>query len=283
MSLYLTSKITSMNLSGYLDSFTNSYNKTIEQLSSGNKNNSAADNPIAVTTTSKNKVIISGNEQALANINLGQDLLSLSGDTLSTVTSNLQRIRDLCMQAANETYSSTDKDAILTEIKQRLNQIDKTADSTEFNNIKLFDGSVKSFNIQTGTNSDSSVDIGKVFTDLHVSQLGGDIRLGDDVTGKTWTTDDIEAYVNKLDNALQGLNNTSAEGGSFSNRLDKASAMLTNINTGLTEKNSLLSDTDTAAASAALVRYQILQQASASLLVQANQIPEYAVQLLQNV
>lgn len=281
MSLSLSSQVTSLKLSDYLDRFANSYNRNLEQLSSGNKNLNIYDDPVAVTTSKKNDVIMSGNKQAMSNIELGQNLLSISEDTQNSATSNLQRIRDLCIQASSETYSATDKDQILTEIRQRLSENDRVAESTKFNNIKLFDGSVKSLNIQKGATSNDYLDIGSAFTDLHASQIGGDIRIAADITGATWTTDNIHAYMAKIDTAIQDLTDNCTQCGTFTNRLTSASNMLTNINTNLTEKNSYLSDTDVAEASADLVRHQVLEQATASILSQANQIPGYAVQLLQ--
>lgn len=283
MTLSLNTGIASTMLGHYLDKYSNSYGKTLEQLASGNKATKIADDPIAVTKSRKIQCKIDSNSQALENMNIANNLLDTSEDTQKNVIDNLQRIRDLSMEAANGTNSSDDKDQILVEIKQRLTQIDNTADSTSFNGIKLFDGSLKTLKIQTGSQSSNSIDIASAFTNLHVSQLGGDIRLDDTVTGNTWTTDNIDSYLLKLDNAIDQLTNNCGTCGSFTTRLDNTISTVQNKNTNMTGQKSDLMDTDTASVCADMVKFQILQQATASMFTQINQIPGYAVQLLQSV
>lgn len=283
MTLSLSTGIASTMLGRYLDNYSNSYGKTLEQLASGNKATKIGDDPIAVTKSRKIECKIDSNNQAIENMNLANNIIATSEDTQKNVTDNLQRIRDLSMEAANGTYSSNDKDQILEEIKQRLAQIDKTADSTNFNGIKLFDGSLKTLKIQTGSQSSNSVDIASAFTNLHVSQLGGDIRLADTVTGDTWTTDDIDSYLSKLDNALDTLSSNCSKCGSLTNRFNSIIDVVQNKTTNMTSQKSDLMDTDTASVCADMVKFQVLQQATASMFTQINQLPEYAIQLLQSV
>lgn len=283
MTLSLVTGIASTMIGHYLNNYTNSYGKTLEQLSSGNKATKIGDDPIAVTKSRKIECKIDSNNQAIENMNLANNIISTSEDTQRNVTDNLQRIRELSMEAANGTYASGDKDQILTEIKQRLTQIDNTADSTNFNGIKLFDGSLKTLKIQTGSQSSNSIDIASAFTNLHVSQLGGDIRLGDTVTGDTWTTDDIDAYLSKIDNALDTLSSNCGVCGSLTNKLNNTIGVVQNKTANMTSQKSDLMDTDTASVCAEMVQFQVLQQATASMFTQVNQIPEYAIQLLQSV
>lgn len=283
MSGYLTSTVRTITLSSLLDSSYSLYGKTLQQLSSGNRATTIGDDPLNVVNSRKIQCTIDSGNHAVANMNLGNDLLATAQSTQSNVIDNLQRIRDLCMEAANGSYSSDDKDGIITEIKQRLSQIDSTADSTNFNGIKLFDGTLKTLKIQMGPQSSNSVDIASAFTNLHASQLGGDIRLNDTITGETWNSDDIDKYMTKIDDALGTLINNCDACGGFSNRFDTSINVAQNKNINLTELNSILTDTDTASACSDLVKYQILQQATASIAYQANQVPEYAIQLLQSI
>lgn len=265
-----------------LNNATDNYNRSMSRLSSGNKYTSIAEAPVKITNSRYMEVEISANKQADSNVQQGQDLLAVVDSTQEGVISNLQRIRDLCTQAANDTYSSSDKSAILTEIKQRLQQIDSTASSTEFNGIKLFNGKISSLNIQTGLTSNDTIDIGNAFTNLYVSQLGGDIRIPDTVTGSNWTHDDINKYADKVDTAITDLSHNCAISGGFTNRLESLDQTLTVTNQSLSSGHSTLTDTDFAAESANIVKYQILQQASATILVQANQINGTALGLLSN-
>lgn len=279
-SLQLTTQITGINIMRNLNSAYENYGQTMSRLSSGNKYTSIAEAPVKITNSRYMEVEISANKQADSNVQLGQDLLSVADSTQEGVISNLQRIRDLCTQAANDTYSSSDKTAILTEIKQRLQQIDTTADSTEFNGIKLFNGKISSLNIQTGLTSNDTIDIGSAFTNLFVSQLGGDLRLPDTTTGSNWTHDDINNYMDKVDSAITNLTHNCAISGGYTNRLESQDSTLTITNQSLNSGHSTLTDTDFAEESAKLVQYQILQQASASILTQANQISGMAIGLL---
>lgn len=263
-----------------LNNATDNYNGVMSSLTSGNKYSSIAEAPVKITNSRYMEVEISANKQADSNVQLGQDILAIADSTQEGVISDLQRIHDLCTQAANDTYSSGDKSAILTEIKQRLQQIDSTASSTEFNGIKLFNGKINSLSIQTGLTSQTTMDIGNAFTNLYVSQLGGDLRLPDTITGSNWTHNDIDNYMAKVDKAINDLANNCAISGGYANRLESQDSTLTITNQSLNSGRSTLTDTDFAAASTKLVQYQILQQASASILTQANQINGMAIGLL---
>ncbi len=285
MSIYLTTGVATIHLQSYLNSSTDSYQKTMERLSSGCKFATVGDNPLGVTQTAVLASEISANAMAKSNTELGSDLLTIVEDNQGLVISDLQRIRDLCTQASSETYSSSDKDAIVEEIKQRLANIDSISESTKFNGISLLDGSSSDLTLQTGANETSTINIGSAMINVHVSQLGvganQDLRLDDTVTGETWTSTDIKSYMDKIDSAITQLTGTAAQIGGFMNRLDAKIDTLTSMNTNLTENKSIISDTDVAEATADLVKYQILQEATVSILTQANQVPSMAIQLLE--
>lgn len=282
MPLVLTTQITAISIMSDLNKSTNNYNKTMSRLSSGNKYTSIGEAPVQITKSRYMESEISANKQADANVQQGQDLLSIADSTQEVVISNLQRIRDLCTEAANDTYSASDKNAILTEIRQRLQQVDSTADSTDYNGIKLFNGTVGSLKIQVGLTSQNTIEVGNAFTNLHVSQLGGDLRLPDTITGSNWTHQNINDYSDKVDTAITTLTHNCAISGGYTNRLESKDQTLKVTNQSLSDGHSTLTDTDFASESSQLVQYQILQQAAASILVQANQVPSMALTLLQN-
>ena len=279
MSIYIKSGSALPYLQSILNGQTTSYQKSLEQLSSGNKYTSVGDNPIEVCESAKLQVRINSNKQASDNVSIGKDMLSSTENYQDIMLSNIQRIRDLTVQAASETYTATDKDAILSEIKARLNFIDSTSTSANFDGVKLMDGSSSATFLQIGSNSDATMPIGDALIDTHANALGIDLP---GVTGATWTTADIQTYIGNLDTATDTLLAAGAKIGGYLNRLDTASQTLTKMNENLIENKSVISDTDTAKACADLVRYQILQQGSASILVQANQAASWALQLLNN-
>jgi len=260
-----------------LSKSTAGYNKAMDEMSSGSKLTSVADDPIGTTKAAKLSIQLSANTKELANIAQGQDVLGLAEGNQSLVIDNLQRIRDLTMQASNESYTASDKDAMLSEIRARLSEINNIANTTKYNSVKLLDGSASNFVLQIGASSSSSLNIGSALINVHTAALGVDIGA---VTGSTWTTANSEAYLNTIDTAINTVSTATAKIGGYNIRLDDAASSLTSIADGMTSSKSLISDSDVATTSSDIVKYQILQQASVSILTQANQIAALALNLL---
>lgn len=280
MSLTSLTGSTLTHLQSFISIHTAAYQDSMEELTSGNKYPTTADNPEAVCTATRLSVQINTNERASTNIELGQDMLSLTNDKQQTVLDNLQRIRDLTVEASNGTYSSDDKDAIISEIRSRLDYINLMADTTNFNDIKIMNGTTGTVNLQVGTSSDATIDISSAFINVKTDALG--VTLDASVTGSNWTEAQINTYRNGLDTAINTLTNSAANIGALQNRLDNSNAQITNLNENLTAKRSSISDTDVAEASSELVQNQILQEASVSIFTQANQISSYALSLLHS-
>jgi len=278
MSINLTSAMTSNYILYNLNKSTDNYGKSMDRLTSGSKITQVSDDPIGVSKVAKLNVQISANSVQKANIAQGQDLLSLAEGNQDLVVSNLQRIRDLTMQAASGTYDSLDKDAMLQEINARLTQINTIANTTQFNSKNLLDGSASNMTLQIGASSAASLNVGSALIDVHTAALGVDIGA---VTGATWTQTDAQAYLSTIDTALNTMTVADSKLGGFMNRLDDASANLTSIADSMTSNRSIISDCDVATESADIVKYQIMQQASASILTQANQVPSWALNLLK--
>lgn len=267
------------HLQSYLNTATADYQKNLEQLSSGNKYTSIGDNPIAVANANKISVKIETNGTAKNNIGVGESMLTMAEDSQENIISNISRIRDLCLQAANGTYSTNDKQAILDEVKARLAYIDQSAGSTQFNNIGLLDGTASVCYLQTGTNADNRMNVGEALIDVHTSALGIDISSSTMAT--TWTNDDIAAFIDKLGIASDKLATASAKIGSYLYRLDTTSDSLQSLTENLTSKKSAIMDADVAEASAEMVQNQILQNASVTILTQMNNMQSLPLSLLQ--
>lgn len=268
-------------LKSYLESHTTSYQNTMDELSSGNKYNTVGDNPVEVCRSAKMTIAIDSGTQASNNAEIGKDLLNTAAGAQSVIVSNISRIHDLCTEAANGTYSASDKDAIIEEINARLKYINSAADSTTFNGIKLLDGTASNLTLQTGTTASATMNIGSALINVHTDATGLNIDLPSGTTGSNWDNASINTYMNSIDNATNTIINSEAQSGAFLNRLDFVTDNLSSIKTNLTAGRSQITDTDVAKSSADLVRYQVLQQASVSVLAQANQVPSWALQLLK--
>ena len=295
MSIVVNTNIQSLIGQNSLTKSTNMLNQTLERLSTGLKINSSKDDAAGLGVVSLMTTQINGNAQAIENIQDATNLIQTAEGGLEIITENLQRIRELCIQAANEIYDENSKQAILNEIDQRLKIIDTTAATTNFNGKKLLDGSINSLFVQIGPNGDTvdadpllnAIDVAPSLTQASSESLGIDLKVtalgsagGDAIDATTWTTQQVRDYINKLDAALTQISNDRSVMGAFMNAMDSAAQNLTSTNISLESARSAIQDADVASLSADMVRYQILQQTSTSVLAQANQMPALALTLL---
>ncbi len=295
MSIVVNTNIQSLIGQNSLSKSTNMLNQTMERLSTGLKINSSKDDAAGLGVVSLMTTQINGNAQAIENIQDATNLIQTAEGGLEIITENIQRIRELCIQAANEIYDENSRQAIMNEIQQRLKVIDTTAATTNFNGKKLLDGSVQSLFVQTGPNGDvagadpllNAIDVAPSLTQASSESLGIDLKVtalgsagGGAIDATTWTTQNVRDYINLLDAALTKISNDRSIMGAFMNAMDSAAQNLTSTNISLESARSAIQDADVASLSADMVRYQILQQTSTSVLAQANQMPALALTLL---
>jgi len=282
MSIVVNNNIASLIAQRNLRGNTMNLVSSIERLSSGYRINHASDDAAGLSISENMRAQIRGNAKAINNIQDGINMLSIAEGGLTVIGDNLQRIRELCIQAANETNATTERNAILAEINQRLEDIDRITKTAQFNNITLLDGSLSSARLHIGAGAAASIntiDLRDVFsTSVDASTLG--ISLADTVTGDTWTADNIRSYIIELDSALNTINSRRSDLGAKQNRLESALSNLTIMNENLRASESRIRDVDVAEESATMTKYQILQQASASVLAQANTLPQIALGLI---
>jgi len=249
------------------------------RMSSGSKINSAADDAAGYAVSTTLSKTISSSKVASDNVAIGSDLLSTAEGTLEVIETNLERIRDLTEQAANGTYSTSDLAGIAAEVSARLTQITALANGSTFNGKNLLDGTQSTgITLQVGTGSGDTLQLsGSIFTDVDASTtLTG---LSAAITGGT--TSAISAYLTTIDSVIS-LNTTRLTTiGAAVNQLDAVSDGLEVQQTNLTSALSTIKDADVAEESASFVQQQILQSASATLLVQANSAPQIALTLIK--
>jgi len=281
MGITVNTNMQALRIQHNLDTATSKMDTSMERMSSGSRINSAKDDAagLAVSTTLKNT--ISSSKIATDNVNIGSDMLSTAEGTLDVISNNLGRIRDLTEQASNGTYSSDDLAAISAEVGKRITMIDNLATSTAFNGIKLLDGTATAgITIQIGTGAaatDSLTLDSSIFARVSMAtSLGG---LTDAISAGVPAN--TSAYLSIIDSAVKDLTARVTSIGAAQNQLSAVSDGLEVQQQNLTAALSTIQDADIASESATYVQQQILQSASASLLVQANSAPQIALTLIK--
>ena len=250
----------------------------MQQLSTGNRINSAGDDAAGVAVVQSMTAQIRGLNQAVRNANDAVNMLQTAEGSMVEQTNMLQRMRELAVQAANGTYSSTQRDYLKTEFDQLGSQIDDISADTTWNGKQLLDetdndsGTSGMFEFQVGLDSDQTISI--TIDDMSLSGLGAS---GLDIS----TASGASSAIGDIDDALDLINAQRADIGAGINRLTYASDNLTNISSNIAASRSTIMDTDYASASTQLSKTQIIQQAATAMLAQANQQPQSVLSLLK--
>lgn len=295
MAITVNSNISALVAQNNLIKSNDGLNHVLQQLSTGMRINSAKDDAAGLAIAVGMNSQIKGNTQAQSNIQDGLNLMTTAEGGMSVITDHLTRIKELCVQAANEIYNTQNKISTLNEIKQRISDIDIQAQSFNFNGIPLLDGTKTHLNLQFGSGTSgalNSLDIGSTLTNMRVSATGGGLDVNLFVTtaavpaaGYTsisnWTPDDIMDYMKKVDTALKKITTDRSKLGAFSNRLQANYDALTLANQNLEQSKSRILDIDMASASTQMVKYQILEQSTTAVLGQANNVPQMALSLIK--
>ncbi|ALK88985.1 flagellin N-terminal helical domain-containing protein [Limnohabitans sp. 63ED37-2] len=246
----------------------------MQQLSTGKRINSAADDAAGLAISNKMTSQIRGLNQAVRNANDGISMLQTAEGATQEITNMLQRMRELAVQAANDTYSDTDRDALDKERVELEEEITRIAKNTKWNNMAFLDnaGVTKSFQVGIANNEDSTIAV--QFVDLTASGL--DV-VGLDVSSHVAS----QSALDKIDTAIADVDDFRANVGAKINRLNFAIDNLTNISINTSASRSRIEDADFAKASSELARTQIIQQAATAVLAQANTDQQSVLKLLQ--
>ena len=256
--------------------------KLMEQLSTGSKINSAADDAAGLAMATKFTSQIKGLDMAVKNANDGISMISTAEGALNEVTNMLQRMRELAVQSSNGTMTDDDRTYMNKEYQQLDKEIDRIEKNTQWNSTNVLDGTVGSsgtvtfqvsanFTAGSGgaiSNEVISVDFGNLATDT--------VGLGD-----VKTMDNANTAVGALDTAIKAVNEQRATFGAASNRLEHSVDNMTNIKVNAEASRSRIEDTDYAQATAELAKAQIIQQAATAMWAQANQLPQHVLCLLK--
>lgn len=280
MALYINSNVASMISQRYLTKNTNGLSQSLERLSSGYKINHAGDDAAGLALSESLRSQVRGTDQAIDNIQDGINMLQIAEGGLEIIGDSLQRIRELTVQSANATYGAAERQSMLNEIQERIKEISRISKTATYNGIALLDSTASSIVLQIGPDSSatSTLDIRDAFGIINSTTLG--ITL-DGVTGENWTPEEMRAYMDTIDQAISDVVSARSMIGAYQNRVEAAQDNLTIMQENLQASESRIRDTDVAEEASTLARYQILQQASTSVLKQSNQLNSVALSILQ--
>ena len=262
----------------------------MEQLSTGKKINSAADNASGLAISTRMTSQIRGLDQAVSNANDAISMISTAEGALDEITAMLQRVRELGVQAGTGTTSTQDRDYLNQEYTHLLAEIERVSANTQWNGREILDGNAAgsgqgtSVAFQVGMNPSQTMSVG--FGDFTSAGNGVMTSLNGYTlnSGSSSIASSITAASNVItaaDVALEAVSTQRATFGAGSNRLTHSIDNLTNVKTPAEASRSRILDTDYAQSTSELARTQIIQQAGTAMLAQANQLPQTVLALLQ--
>ena len=251
---------------------TNDQAKSTEKLSSGLRINRAGDDAAGLSISEKMRGQVSGLQRASLNAQDGISLIQTAEGALNEVHSILQRMRELAVQAANETNATDDVNAIQAEIEELLEEIDRIASTTEFNGKQVLYGDVKDLTLQIGANE------GQVLK-LSIDTFDADTLEVADVN--VLDTEKAQDAITSVDDAIKKVSEQRSSLGAKQNRLEHTIKNLDNAAENLQTAESRIRDVDMADEMIKYTSSQVLSQAAQSMLAQANQAPAQVLSLLQ--
>ena len=283
MASTINTNIPSLNAQRNLSASAGSLTTSMQRLSSGLRVNSAKDDAAGLAIAERMHAQVRGMNVAIRNANDGVSLAQTAEGALGKIGENLQRMRELAVQAANDTNGSTDRVSLDDEFKQLAAENERVIKNTKFNGQELLTGSggtAGSFTFQIGANTQSDNQVTIATTDMFTAM--GSATQGTSTAASLGTTAlAARNAMDALDTALNKVNEQRSKFGASQNRFDAIIANLQVSSENQAAARGRIMDADFAVESANLARAQILQQAGTAMLAQANQMPQSVLKLLQ--
>jgi flagellin len=303
MSIVVNTNVGSLNAQRSLAESGRELATAMERLSSGKKINSAADDAAGFAIAERMTAQVRGLNMATKNANDGLAMLATIENATNDVTDMLQRIRELAVQAANDTNSSTDRGYLQKEVDSLMNEINRVASQTVYNDLNVLDGT-RSGTIQVGTDAGQTVafSISAIDTDTlgltTLSFTAGTPATVSDISTVAADTDgvlsvhsaqkisvltasDAAHSLTAITTAIEQVASNRAGYGALANRLEYTVSNLMNVAEFTTSARSQIEDADFAAESARLAKAQVLQQTGTAMLAQANASQQLALSLFR--
>ena len=294
MALYVNTNTTSLYAQRQLGASGDVLDKSFERLASGKRINSAADDAAGLQISNRLTSQTNGLNQAMRNANDGISLAQTAEGAMDETTNMLQRMRTLAIQSANGSNTDDDRLAIQQEIAQLATEIDRVADTTTFGGQNLLDGTYATGSFQVGADASQTISFslasGGTNNSVDISAAGGFNVQGLSTAAGTTIITSLTASVSSVANAqsmiemlgsmIAAVDTKRAELGAVQNRFSSTISNLGNIKENVEGARSRIRDADFAEETATMTSNQILQQASTTILSQANQRPQSAMSLL---
>ena len=279
----INTNVNSLNAQNALSVNRRIMTSTMDQLSTGRRVTSSKDDAAGVAVINTMTSQIRGLNQAVRNANDGISMLQTADGAMIEQTNMLQRMRELAVQSATDTVTTSQKGYLDIEYQKLLSEIDRIGGMTQWNDTKILDGATAPASGVPGT---YVFHIGAQENQTITVTFKGAVSTGTgmfaDVAGTAITSDVLSnTALTKIDLAFKELNTARAEIGATINRLTYAADNLSNVSTNTAGSRSRIQDTDYAVAAAELARTQIIQQAGTAMLAQANQAPQSVLALLK--
>lgn len=273
--LNINTNIYSQTAQTNLSSTQNALSQAINRLSSGKRINSAADDAAGLAISTTMQASINAYTQGVSNANNAVSMAQTASSGLSAITANLQRIRQLAVQASDSSIGTSAANNLDTEVQARITEIGRIASQTTFNGINLLDGSANAsgtpLTFQIGEKSGQSLSL-----DLSGKYDTTTLAL----TGNVKTVGAAQTMMDTIDTALGTINTAQAQLGSDINIYQAAISQTTSQSTNLNAASAQITDANFAQETANLSKAQVLQQAGISVLAQANSMPQQVLKLL---
>lgn len=274
MAITINTNVTSMLAQSNLSKASDGLADSMARLSSGLRVRSAADDAAGLAVSEDFKAKIRGLGQAKRNANDGVSLAQTADGALKEIGGMLSRMRELAVQSSSGTINTSQRGYLNDEFSQLKSEIDRIASTTEFNGISLLNGdSSTGVNFQVGVGNSSNDRL----TLSIATATGSALSIN---SSSVSVASKALAAISGLDGAITAVSSRRANVGAIQNRLAVTMSNLETYSTNLEAANSRIIDVDVASETARLTKQQILVQAGASMLAQANQGPQVALSLL---
>jgi flagellin len=276
MGLRINTNIQALAAQRFLGNNTRNLNASLEKLSSGSRINRAGDDAAGLAISERLRANLRGMKQATRNAQDGISMIQVSEGALNEIGNILVRMRELSIQTASDTIGDLERGFVNKEVQHLKEEISRITNSTEYNGMKMLDGSAGKLEFQVGIYNNPAEDRITLDTGMQVTTLES-LKLSNiDNSTKKNSQDNLTI----LDAALNEVNNSRSSLGALQNRMQSTINNLETYHENLSAANSRIRDTDMAAETSELMKNNILSQANVAVLAQANQNQTLALNLL---
>jgi flagellin len=278
----INTNMASLNAQRSLNRSQSSMQTALERLSSGLRLNRAKDDAAGAAIAERFTSQIRGLNQAIRNANDGVSLVQTAEGALQEISNMLQRMRELSIQAGNETYNTQDRQSLQDEFVALQREVARVQEVTEFNNFGLLNRTDSlSFQVGWENGTDNIIVVSTIALLANGSANGGISFALESTNAFISTMAGAQSAMVLLQRAIDKVSELRADFGAVQNRLEASIRNMENVTENQSAARSRIQDADFAAETAELTRTQILQQAGTAMLAQANQLPQNVLSLLQ--